>query len=136
MTEIVHHFVSPIIETSNTIKSKTKKALHTKACVVWIEPDFLNTENQNYFKELSLMKTFQFYHETQINEAIDRLKSNTFKDIKIIINSNLFSIFVNKLQNNISYLSCVPKIIVFTKDNQNFIEENIEYLNTFESHNF
>ena len=136
MTEIVHHFVNPKIETSNTIKSKTKKALHTKACVVWIEPDFLNTENQNYFKELSLIKTFNFYQETQINEAIDRLKSNTFKDIKIIINSNLFSIFVNKLQNNISHLSCVPKIIVFTKDNQNFIEENIEYLNIFESHNF
>ena len=136
MFEIVHQFVNPIIETSNTIKSKTKKALHTKACVVWIEPDFLNTENQNYFKELSLMKTFKFYHETQINEAIDRLKSNTFKDIKIIINSNLFSILVNILQNNISYLSCVPKIIVFTKDNQNFIEENIEYLNIFESHNF
>ena len=135
MTEIVHHFVNPTIETSNTIKSKTKKALHTKACVVWIEPDFYNKENQNYFKELSLIKTFNFYQETQINEAIDRLKSNTFKDIKIIINSNLFSIFVNKLQNNISHLSCVPKIIVFTKDNQNFIEENIEYLNIFESHN-
>ena len=135
MTEIVHHFVNPTIETSNTIKSKTKKALHTKACVVWIEPDFYNKENQNYFKELSLIKIFNFYQETQINEAIDRLKSNTFKDIKIIINSNLFSIFVNKLQNNISHLSCVPKIIVFTKDNQNFIEENIEYLNIFESHN-
>ena len=111
----------PSFEVTVTFKSKN--------IVVWIETDIFKEEYKEYFNELESMESIDFQQFDDINNAISNLKPIIFDEVKIIINSNLFSEFVQKFIENISNIKFTPKIIVFTKDKQSFIENNEEYIN-------
>ena len=87
--------------------------------------DTLDEKNRD---ELASMDSTNFKHFDGINKAISYLKLITFSDPKIIINSNLFHEFVEKLPENKSELKCTPKIIIFTKEKQYFIDNNENYI--------
>ena len=87
--------------------------------------DTLDEKNRD---ELASMDSINFKHFDDINKAISFLKLITFSDPKIIINSNLFHEFVEKLPENKSDLKCTPKIIIFTKEKQYFIDNNENYI--------
>ena len=104
-----------------------------KSYVQWIETDNSNTENKNYFEELTSIDSIDFKLFNDIDKAITSLISITLlEDPLIIINSNLFSEYIKKLIENKSNIKYTPKIIVFTKDKQDFIENNEEYINNNE----
>ena len=104
-----------------------------KSFVQWIETDNSNTENKIYFEELTSIDSIDFKLFNDIDKAITSLISITLlEDPLIIINSNLFSEYIKKLIENKSNIKYTPKIIVFTKDKQDFIENNEEYINNNE----
>ena len=72
-----------------------------KSYVQWIETDNSNTENKNYFEELTSIDSIDFKLFNDIDKAITSLISITLlEDPLIIINSNLFSEYIKKLIEN------------------------------------
>ena len=66
-----------------------------------------------------------------IETAIEQLKYIEFKETKLIISDNLYTEFIKSFNENISDMYIVPKIIIFTKNKENFIK-----FNTDNNHNY
>ena len=58
----------------------------------------------------------------EINKALNHIKYIKFQETKLIISDRLYSQFLKKFKENIIDMYVVPKIIVFKKDKENFIE--------------
>ena len=99
---------------------------------IWIDENIDNKENTQYIKELKSIGLLTFCLFKSIDEAIGHMKKIGFQETKVIINGKLYSEFVKKFKKNISEMSVVPKIIIFTK-NKEIIENNKEYQNNINS---
>ena len=64
---------------------------------------------------------------TQVKEAIDHLKSIKFQETYIIIRDKIFSELIKYFKENIEFMYVIPKIIIFSTDKKNFIENNKEF---------
>ena len=60
------------------------------------------------------------------------MKYIEFQETKVIISGRLYSEFVKKFNENIIDICVAPKIIVFTKNKEKFIEYNKEYQNNID----
>ena len=99
--------------------------------VLWIDNAMISNENKKFFKEIESINSIQFQKFNEVDKTITNLKSNELNDTKIIVKDNLFSEFIKKFLKNKSDIRCTPKIIIFTRDRQNFIDNNKEYQNDF-----
>ena len=95
----------------------------TPSNVIWIEPDIDNIENQNYLKKLQTFGSLKIRCFNNVNESISLIKSIKFIETNIIISGTLFIEFRKKFEENIRNIYIIPKIIIFTKDKQKFVEE-------------
>ena len=91
--------------------------------IIWIDPNICNFENTLYFVELAIsfnsVRSF-----TNVEEAINFLKSIKFVETKIIVSGKLYIDFVRKFQENIYEMNIIPKIIIFTYHKDLFIQNN------------
>ena len=97
--------------------------------VLWIDANLDNEENQKYIKELKLNGSIRLKLFKNVQTAIEQLKYLEFIKTKIIISGILYSEFVKSFKENILDMYIAPKIIVFTKDKENFIKLNQDYNN-------
>ena len=90
--------------------------------LIWIGKIFDNDENNAYLnliKKQYNINCIQFQNvETGMNYIINSLK---FKVVIVIINGDLFPIYVNSLNNHINELCTFPLNIIFTQNASNFI---------------
>ena len=69
--------------------------------------------------------SFRLFKE--IDKAINHMKYIEFKETKVIISGRLYNEFVKKFKENIIDICVAPKIIIFIKNKEKFIENNKEY---------
>ena len=97
--------------------------------VLWIDANLDNQEIQEYIKELKSNGSIRLKLFKNVQSAIEQLKYLEFIKTKIIISGILYSEFVKSFKENILDMYIAPKIIVFTKDKENFIKLNQDYNN-------
>ena len=97
------------------------------ANVIWIDANVHNKINSLYSKELKSMSALKVELFEEIDEAMCYLKKLEFEEIKIIVSGRLYAELVNNFEENINDMLVVPKIIVFTSDENGFIEYNPDY---------
>jgi len=97
--------------------------------IIWIDENIDNEENTQYLKELESIGLLRIRLFKEVDQAINHLKYIEFQETKVIICGKLYSEFVKKFKENILYMCVAPKIIVFTKNKENFIKYNKEFLN-------
>ena len=95
--------------------------------VLWIDANLDNYENQEYVKELKLDSSIRLKLFKNIEQAIEQLKYIEFKETKIIISGIFYNEFIKKFKENILDMYIAPKIIIFTRDRENFIKLNKDY---------
>ncbi len=95
--------------------------------VLWIDSSLDNDENKGYIKELKQIGSIRLKLFKNIEAAIEQLKYIEFKETKIIISGSLYSEFLKSFKENILEMYIAPKIIIFTKDKENFIKINEDY---------
>ena len=96
---------------------------------IWIDENVDNEENTKYAKELESMGLLNHKLCKEVDEAINHLKYIEFQETKVIISGRLYKEFVKKFKENIIDMCVAPKIIIFTKNKENFIEYNKDYQN-------
>ena len=60
-------------------------------------------------------------------EALNYIKTLKFVETKIIVNGGLYIEFIKTFMNNIKDIQVIPKIVIFTKNEKLFIENNSQY---------
>ena len=95
--------------------------------IIWIDQNVHSQNREIYVKELESIKTAKLKLFTAIDEAIIYLKEIKFEDTKVIVSGRFFEGFVRKFQENINDMHVAPKIIVFTRNRERFLEFNPEY---------
>ena len=96
---------------------------------IWIDENIDNEENTKYSKKLESMGILSLKLFKEVDEAINHMKNINFQETKVIICDSLYSEFVKKFKDNILDMCVAPKIIVFTKNKEEFIKNNEEYQN-------
>ena len=95
--------------------------------VLWIDSNIDDQENQAYVKELKSIGSLRLKVFKDIGSAIEQLKYIEFQETKIIISGSLYSDLIKGFKENILEMCIAPKIIIFTKNKDNFIKENKDY---------
>lgn len=95
--------------------------------IIWIDKNVHSQSSEIYAKELESIKTANLKLFTTIKEGIIYLKEIKFEDTKVIVSGSFFEGFVRKFQENINDMNVAPKIIVFTRNRERFLEFNPEY---------
>ena len=106
------------------------KKMQIEENVLWIEPDLEtdeNMKNNNDLKNISNSLNFQSFK--QVDKAIEHSKSIKFQETYIIIRDKIFSELIKYFKENIEFMYVIPKIIIFSTDKKNFIENNKEFQN-------
>ena len=95
--------------------------------IIWIDENVDSYLNLSYSQELKSINSVNVNLFKNVIEAINYLKTLRFEDTKIIICGRLYSEFVNTFKKNIIEMYVIPKIIVFTRNKEKFIEFNPDY---------
>ena len=95
--------------------------------IIWVNSDAKNEEQQKFLKELEPIWYLKIKSFKNIKEAIDYIKIIEFVETKIIVNGELYIEFINHFINNLNELNVIPKIIIFTKQKDLFINYHKQY---------
>ena len=95
--------------------------------VIWIDENIDNEESKGYRKELEKIWYLKVKCFKDTKEAIDYLKEIEFKETKIIVNGGLYIEFINIFIENLREINVIPKIIIFEKEKELFIQNNQQY---------
>ena len=94
---------------------------------IWIDENIDNEENAQYLKEFESIGLLNFKLYKEIDKAIEFMEKIKFQESKVIINGKLYSEFVKKFKVKITKICVAPKIIIFIKNKEKFIQNNQEY---------
>ena len=103
--------------------------------VLWIDGNIENEENSIYRKELESICYLKLTCFKNTKEAIDYLKIIEFVETKIIVSGRLYIEFIKMFIENIKEINVIPKIVIFTKNKDLFLENNKQYIN-YINHSF
>jgi len=94
--------------------------------IICINKNVNNEENKSYFTYLTKRKfTIQAYNniELGLNEILYN-KENYFKEIYVILSGSFYQDFILKFKERLQNIFVVPKIVIFTKNKESFLEKN------------
>ena len=94
---------------------------------IWMDENVDNEEHALYLKELESIHLLKYRLFKEVDKAINHMKFIQFEETKVIISGKLYSAFVRKFKENIVDMCVALKIIIFTKDKEEFIKNNKEY---------
>ena len=97
--------------------------------VIWIDENYDNEENTVYLNELREYHNFKIKCFKEIDEGMKYIKSIEFEETNIIITGKLYTNFIQKFKEELKDIYIIPKIIIFTKNINDFLKNNYEYKN-------
>ena len=97
--------------------------------VIWFDENFDNEENTEYINELKDYKNLKIRCFKEIEEGMKYIKSIEFQETNIIISGKLYGKFIIKFKEELKDIYIIPKIIIFTKNKDEFLKKNDEYKN-------
>ena len=123
--------INQLLPNGNEIKRIKIRNTEKKGFVIWIDPELDDEENRKYAEALRSLNPLFFNIRLlkNIDDAIQRMKYIEFQETKIIVSGKLYPEFVKKFNENIIDMCFAPKIIIFTRNKQKFIENNKDYFN-------
>ena len=80
------------------------------------------------FQTLKNKGCLNIKHIFSINKALNTIKTIKFKEVRIIINGNLYSNFAKEFNKEINNFFVIPKIVIYTEDEEAFKEDNKEII--------
>ena len=95
--------------------------------ILWIDSEIDNEENSHYLKELNSSGISNLKSFKKVEEGIDYIKQLKFEKTKIIVSGRLFPKFIEKFKEAMKDIYITPKIIIFTRDEKKFLNENEKY---------
>ena len=95
--------------------------------VIWIDQNYNNEENKLYLKELEAYNYLDVKCFINVDEAIKYIRKIEFKETNIITSGKLYINFIEKFKENIKNIYVIPKIIIFTKNKDEFLKYNDEH---------
>ena len=98
-----------------------------KCNVIWIDENIESEEKKENIKILDSFGAFAIRLFTNVDKAIDHMKYIEFQETKVIISDKLYHEFLQKFKENIIDMCVAPKIIILTKNKQNFMINNKDY---------
>ena len=111
----------------NTTKNKRN------IIIIWIDQNIYNQENMIHYQDL--YKTLQLYTNnynynlylcTNVESSINFIKTVKFIETFIIVSGSLYLSFIDQFKQNLIKICIVPKIVIFTSDN-NRLNLNMNY---------
>ena len=93
--------------------------------VIWVDSNINGDENNSYKKELDSLGCFKFKFISNIEEAINYLKTIDFLETFIIISGDLYYKFIQDFHKNINNIYVIPKIVIFTSNKEDFLKNNM-----------
>ena len=85
---------------------------------------FLIDKDKKILEELNKLGCTNIEHIKSINISIEKIKENKFQEIRIIINEKLYSKFIEKFYMNLTEFFSIPKIVIFTENEELFLNKN------------
>ncbi len=89
--------------------------------IIWIDTNIDNEENILYLKELEMIGNFKINCFKSVEKAIEIIKTINFDQTFIIICGKLYKDFIEKFKENLKDIYIVPKIIIFTINEEKLI---------------
>ena len=89
--------------------------------IIWVDSNVDNEENSKYQKELESIWYIKLKCFKNIKDSINYIKQIKFVETKIIISGRLYIEFIDTFIKNINNINVIPKIIIFTKNKDNII---------------
>ena len=105
----------------DNISDKQKKK------VIWIDPIFIKKKTYLRLRELKKDKRLILKKYGKINIAFNYLKYVKFDKTIIVIKGELYIEFIKQFNKNIRDIDVIPKIIIFARNKNDYLGENIEY---------
>jgi len=106
-----------------------------KCNVIWLDENLDSEEKKKYTEVLKSFGSLIVRLFKNLDKAIEHMKYIEFQETKLIVSGKLYPEFVNKFKENIIDMCVAPKIIIFTRNKQKFIENN-KYLQNNTFYNF
>ena len=100
-----------------------------KLNLIWIGIDAENEEYKAFLNELNTSLHSEIKCFLNEEEGINYIKTIKFENIKIIINGKFYINFIQQFSENLHEIYVIPKLIIFTKDKDDLIENNKNYEN-------
>ena len=97
--------------------------------IIWIAQNIESEENIANLKLLESLGNFKVKSFKSIKESMIQIKSIQFEETFIIISGELYIEFIDSLQRNLVDINVIPKIIIFTENKSNFLNNNEKYMN-------
>ena len=97
--------------------------------VIWIDPNVNNDQNSKFASNLEKLKHINLKKFFTVNEGINYLKTLKFENVIIIVSSRPYPELVSYFKKNITKMKIIPKIIVFTANDNDFYKFNPDYKN-------
>ena len=116
----------------NIYATKREKENKASPKVIWIDEALESLENKEYAQKLNSFGSFETYLFTNVDQAIVNMKLIKFQQTFIIVSGKLYyPEFVEKFKDNIKDMCFAPKILIFTKNKQDFVMTSRIQNNTF-----
>ena len=103
--------------------------MNTNINIIWFDENYDNKENIKYLNELKKYHNLTTTCFKEIEKGIEFIKKIKFVETNIIISGKLYRKFINKFKKVLKEIYIIPKIIIFTKDENEFLKNNKEYNN-------
>ncbi len=90
--------------------------------LIWIDGNIESNENKEYLKELDNLNEFIIYSFKEVNKGIEKLKQIKFRNTYIICSGAMYKEFITNFEREENNINVIPKILIFTRDKNKFIE--------------
>ena len=97
--------------------------------LIWIDSNIDNNENVEYQNKIKSLGFTNIKCFKTVEEGIRYIKKIKFEKTKIILSGKLYIEFILTFKKNIRDINIIPKIIIFTRNKDKFLESNKDYKN-------
>ena len=101
----------------------------TITTIIFINSNIENEENKKFINELESISYLRIKTFKNVNDAINYMKNILFVKTKVIVSGELYIEFINSFNSNINDINVLPKIVIFTKQKESFINLIKQYGN-------
>jgi len=115
--------------------AKNKFHINNKINIIWVDPNVDNPENSNYLDELKLLGLNKINTFKAVENSITYIKGIKFEETFVILSGKIYIEFIEKFKENLKKICVIPKMIIFLRHKDEFLENNKIY-NDIINHSF
>ena len=123
---IIGDYFNNYIKQNNLSSDNNFKFSNILCEVLWIHSNRFKNSN-NIFKSALTKRNLQFKEVSDPTSGIEELKKIHYRCIYVVVSGSMFQEFIQKFQENISEISCIPIITIFALNIEKY--QKLKYAN-------